>query len=129
MKRWLVYMLYGGVALVATVVVLVVPTIRAADTDVAIINFAFGPPTITIDVGDTVTWTNQDGTGHSATGVDFAAPAFDTGIIAPDTSRSVQFDKAGTFEYMCSPHPFMRGTVIVRGPTVSEQVYLPLVTR
>lgn len=119
----------GVLAFVVTVAALLVPTIRAADTAVDIVNFAFGPQTITIDVGDTVTWTNGDAIGHSATGIDFAAPAFDTGIIGPNDSQSVQFDEAGTFEYLCSPHPFMLGTVIVRGATPNEQLYLPLIVR
>jgi plastocyanin len=83
----------------------------AADTGVTISDFQFAPASITIDVGDTVTWTNDGPTPHSATADD---GSFDTGIFAAGQSRSETFDQAGTFAYFCTPHPNMRGTITVR---------------
>lgn len=82
----------------------------AASTGVTIQNFAFGPASVTVNVGDTVTWTNQDSVpeGHSATG-----DGFDTGILKEGQSGSATFDTAGTFSYVCTPHPNMKGTVVV----------------
>ena len=83
----------------------------AADTRVTISDFQFAPASVTIDVGDTVTWTNEGPTAHSATADD---RSFDTGIFDAGQSRSHTFDEAGTFAYFCTPHPNMRGTVTVR---------------
>jgi LPXTG-motif cell wall-anchored protein len=83
----------------------------AADTSVTIRDFEFAPATITIDAGDTVTWTNDGPTPHSATADD---GSFDTGIRDQGESGSHTFDQAGTFSYFCTPHPSMRGTVTVR---------------
>ncbi len=80
----------------------------AADPAVSIAGFAFHPGTITIQAGDTVTWTNNDGATHTATG-----SGFDTGNISGGSSKSLTFDTAGTFAYHCSIHSSMTGTVIV----------------
>lgn len=78
---------------------------------VTISNYAYSPSTITVKVGDTVTWTNQDSVQHSATADD---KSWDTGLLAQGKSGSVTFSKAGTFTYHCSIHPMMHGTVIVQ---------------
>lgn len=78
---------------------------------VTIQNFAFSPSTITVKVGDKVTWTNQDSVGHSATADD---NSFDTGLLAQGQSESVTFSKAGTYTYHCSVHPMMKATIIVQ---------------
>jgi LPXTG-motif cell wall-anchored protein len=88
------------------------PTARAAATgSVTISDFQFTPAQITIDQGDTVTWTNDGPTAHSATAPD---GTFDTGIMPAGQSGSHTFSQAGTFNYICTPHPDMRGTVVVR---------------
>jgi plastocyanin len=84
----------------------------AADSTVSIANFAFDPDTVTIQVGDTITWTNNDGTAHTATAGD---GSFNTGNIGPGASDSVTFDTAGSFAYHCAIHPQMTGTVVVQG--------------
>lgn len=78
---------------------------------VTIQNFAFSPATLTVKVGDKVTWTNQDSAGHSATADD---GSFDTGVLAQGKSGSITFSKVGTFTYHCSVHPMMKGTIIVQ---------------
>jgi plastocyanin len=88
-----------------------VPTVLAADKGVAIRDFAFGPRTLTVRVGDSVTWTNRDSVAHSATA---HGGAFDTGLIPGGRSRSVRFMVEGTYRYICTPHPSMTGTVMVR---------------
>jgi plastocyanin len=86
--------------------------VLAADGSVSIANFAFDPATVTVDVGDSVTWANQDGTAHTATAGD---GSFNTGNITAGGSATVTFDTAGTFAYVCSIHPQMAGTVVVQG--------------
>jgi amicyanin len=77
---------------------------------VSIDNFAFVRPSLTVPVGATVTWTNHDGEPHTVVANDgsFHAPAMDT-----NATFSFTFPTAGTFDYICSVHPFMHGTVVV----------------
>ncbi len=80
-----------------------------ATNAVSIGDFKFEPADITVAVGTTVTWTNNNTQPHTAT----SAGNFDTGAIQPGASMTVTFDKAGTFSYICSFHPFMTGSVTV----------------
>jgi amicyanin len=82
----------------------------AGANTVEIKSFAFGPGALTVKVGDTVTWTNKDITGHSATSDD---GTFDTGVLSQNESGSFTFTKAGTYGYHCTPHPNMKGTIVV----------------
>jgi plastocyanin len=107
-------------------------SVLAADQAVDIAGFAFSPQSITVSVGDTVTWTNADAQRHSATADD---ASFDTGTIARGASASETFATAGTFGYHCKVHPTMTGTVVVRaaaggttpGATVPPADAVPLV--
>jgi plastocyanin len=83
----------------------------AATTSVTISDFKYSPATVTVNVGDTVRWTNAGPTGHSATS---SSGGFDTGILSKGQGGSATFSKAGSFSYICTPHPFMKGTVVVR---------------
>ncbi len=71
---------------------------------------SFKVPTLTIKVGDTVTWTNKDGSAHTATAND---GSFDTDRLETGESGSFTFTKAGEFDYFCEIHPSMKGKVIV----------------
>ncbi|HMJ95744.1 MAG TPA: cupredoxin family copper-binding protein [Thermoleophilaceae bacterium] len=82
----------------------------AGSGSVTISDFQFSPAQITISQGDTVTWTNSGPTPHSATA---SGGNFDTGIFPAGQSRSHTFDDAGTFSYVCTPHPNMHGTIVV----------------
>jgi plastocyanin len=80
---------------------------------VTIRDFAFDPPDLSVAVGTTVTWTNEDDTTHTVTGTDsdvIASPDLDQG----DT-YSVTFGQVGTYHYICSIHTQMAGTVTVTG--------------
>ena len=106
---WLVVSLLVGVA----AIVMSAPPAQAASTvTVEITNFVFQPATVTIQVGDTVTWTNLDSAAHTATHT-AASPLFD-GVMSTGESFSYTFTQAGTFDYLCTFHPEMTGTVIVR---------------
>ncbi|HET9457530.1 MAG TPA: cupredoxin family copper-binding protein [Candidatus Limnocylindrales bacterium] len=83
----------------------------AADQAVAISGFSFSPGSVTIAVGDTVTWTNSDVQAHTATADD---GSWDTGTLANGASGTITFSTAGTFAYECSIHPEMTGTVTVQ---------------
>src|SRR5262245_45402399 len=72
---------------------------------------AYSPNPVTISVGGTITWTNNDSTTHTATAND---ASFDSGSIAPGRTFSGTFWTAGSFAYKCTLHPGMVGTITVR---------------
>ena len=75
-------------------------------------NFSFAPATLTVPVGTTVTWVNQDDIPHTVVSTDskeFKSPVLDT-----DQHFAHAFTKAGTYAYYCSVHPKMTGKVIVQ---------------
>lgn len=101
-------------------VILVVAGLAAAPAALAavgvnIAGFTFDPATVTVRVGEVVTWTNSDAVSHSATG---DGGSFDTGILsAGRTSSPMRFGAAGTYPYHCRIHSAMHGTVVVVAST------------
>jgi plastocyanin len=92
-------------------------TVQAAGSSgVTIKNFAFSPGSVSVHVGDTITWTNQDDAPHTATAKN---GSFDTGILQKGKSGSHTFTSAGTIAYICSVHPNMHGTVVVAAASSS----------
>jgi plastocyanin len=81
-----------------------------AATEVEIVEFTFDPDPIEVEVGDDVTWINEDSAPHTATADD---GSFDTGTLDKGKLASVSFKEAGTFPYFCEIHPTMHGTVEV----------------
>jgi len=75
----------------------------------SIVSFAFNPNQIVINVGDTVTWTNNDPVDHTTT----SAGNWNSGSLTFGASFSEVFDSPGTFNYFCSIHPSMTATVVV----------------
>jgi len=76
----------------------------------------FSPSTVTVSPGTEVTWTNDDATIHTVVEGSAEAPVeggFDSSIVNTGDSWEHTFDTAGTFDYYCSLHPFMKGTVTV----------------
>ena len=86
----------------------------------------YDPPEISIQVGDTITWKNDDREGHTVTsgkgsgrfgwmGDDFGTPEglFDSGRFMPGDSWSYTFENTGAFSYFCVIHPWMEGLVQV----------------
>jgi plastocyanin len=83
----------------------------AANAEVTIDNFSFGPQTVTVPVGATVTWTNHDDIPHTVVSTD---GMFKSKVRDTDEKFSYTFTKAGTYPYYCSVHPKMTGQVVVR---------------
>jgi plastocyanin len=82
-----------------------------ATNTVSIQNFAFAPGTATVKAGTTVTWTNQDQDPHTVTSMNggpLQSPPLTNG-----QSFRFTFTKPGRFDYLCTIHPFMTGTVVV----------------
>jgi len=97
-------------------------------TTVMIENFAYNPADITVPVGTTVTWTNEDNVGHTVTEGNPNSPkpanlrVFDSSgealtgkvaLIGPGQSWNYTFTTPGTYEYYCIVHPYMIGQVTV----------------
>ena len=77
---------------------------------VDISNFAFNPSELTIKIGDTITWINQDSVQHTIT----FDSGLDSGILSKGQNYPHTFDKAGAYTYHCKIHPSMKGKVIVK---------------
>ncbi len=87
---------------------------RAATMDVSIKNNAFNPSTLTVNVGDTVHWSNDDSTTHTVTSGTSPTPdGMFNSTLAPGATFDFTFTTAGTFNYFCMIHPFMMGTITV----------------
>ena len=85
----------------------------ASTAEVKVDNFSFGPASLTVAIGTTVTWTNRDDIPHTVVSTD-DAKAFKSKVLDTDQSFSFTFSKAGTYPYFCSIHPKMTGKVIVQ---------------
>ncbi len=73
-------------------------------------DFAFAPPTLTIPVGTTVTFVNDDDVAHTVTATD---KSFDSGNMDKGAKWTHTFNTAGTFAYFCTYHPFMKAKIVV----------------
>ena len=90
----------------------------ATNTVVSIDNFSFGPQTLTVKAGTTVTWTNRDDIPHGIASSNNAFPkgkAMDT-----DDSYTFTFTTPGTYQYFCYLHPHMVGSIVVEATTGSN---------
>jgi plastocyanin len=79
-------------------------------TQVTVATFAFDPQSVTVAAGTGVTWTNNDSAAHTVT---FTGGP-DLGQFGTGDSVSRSFDSAGEFDYVCTIHPGMAGTVVVQ---------------
>lgn len=80
--------------------------------NIVISGFAFNPSSLTINKGDIVVWTNQDSVAHTVTsdsGSELSSSQISTG-----TTYSHTFNTAGTYNYHCSIHTSMKGTITVQ---------------
>jgi amicyanin len=85
-------------------------TAPVAGNAVNIDNFAFAPASLTVKAGSTVTWTNHDEEPHTVAAND---GSFHSPGLGAQGTYSYTFPAPGTFDYICSIHPFMHGTVVV----------------
>lgn len=84
----------------------------AATHSVDIANFAFSPASLTINAGDSVTWTNKDSTAHTVTSD--SGSELNSGTLRPGDTYSQTFNTKGEFDYHCSIHTSMKAKVIVQ---------------
>jgi len=84
---------------------------QATTAEVKIDNFSFGPATLTVAPGTTVTWVNHDDIPHTVVSTD---SVFKSKVLDTDEKFSFTFTKAGNYPYFCSIHPKMTATVVVK---------------
>ena len=81
----------------------------AAGTTIDMVDLAFKPSVLSLERGETVTFHNRGKVTHNAKGRDFFSR-----VVEPGGSYRHTFERAGTFEYVCTFHPGMEGTLTVR---------------
>ncbi len=80
-------------------------------------NSCFSPSEVTVEIGQEIIWTNNDFAAHTVTSGtvdDGPDGTFDSGLILAGESFSHTFDNVGEYNYFCSIHPWMTGTVIIQ---------------
>jgi plastocyanin len=87
--------------------------VLAAEQTVSIKEFMFSPVSITVAPGTTVRWKNLDGEPHTIRSVE---ATFRSNALDQNDSFTFKFDKPGTYRYVCSIHPQMVGTIVVKSP-------------
>jgi plastocyanin len=121
----------GRLSMVAAAVLALVfvgsaSTAATATATVQITRTGFVPRSVTINVGDSVTWRNTDTINHQvvANGGQFASP-----ILGPGKTYTHQFTRGGTFRYHDALHTKLTGTVVVRGapPSLTFAASAPIV--
>jgi amicyanin len=90
----------------------------AADTAVKIDNFTFDPPRLIVKAGTTVTWHNDDDIPHTVVA---SEKAFRSKTLDTEDKYAFTFTTPGTYEYFCSLHPHMTGTIVVEAATGATQ--------
>ena len=78
---------------------------------VAIDAVTFSPQDLEVEVGDTITWTNQDPFPHTVTAT---GRGFDSALILPGRSWKLVVQTPGAFSYFCTLHQTMKGTIVVK---------------
>jgi plastocyanin len=76
---------------------------------IAIMNFAFNPPALSIDAGTTVTWVNEESATHT-----IKSATFNSGKLSKGDTFQFKFNEKGTYNYSCGIHPSMKGTITVK---------------
>jgi amicyanin len=99
--------------LIAIAVLAVVPATAApTPVTVKIANFTFAAPEVTVPLGATVTWVNEDDIPHTVVSDD--KTTFRSKVLDSGDRFSFTFAKAGTYGYFCSVHPHMTGRIVVK---------------
>jgi len=111
-KGFLIWVLAGFTGVLGSAPGMMAGTAQAAEVQIIISDFAFSPETLTIKVGDTVEFVNEDGIPHS--GAREGKDGFDTQVLNQGQSKKITFSKPGEYTYNCSIHPSMSGKIIVK---------------
>ena len=111
--------------LVLSIVGVAAPSITSAAADAATVTIRDGgdaptwgytPTSTTVEVGQSVTWTNSGAFAHDAASTD---GSWKTPLLNTGESATVTFATPGTFTYICTPHPWMQATIVVKPASVA----------
>ena len=105
-----------GFAATAITLFLAAP-VWAAEQEVKIDNFTFAPQRLTVKAGTTVTWINDDDIPHA---IASTGKAFRSKVLDTEDKFSFTFATPGSYEYFCSLHPHMTGTIVVEATSGSS---------
>jgi plastocyanin len=88
----------------------------AKSAGIDIVNFSFNPKVLTVARGTSVTWNNKDEEPHNIVDVPAGGQprAFRSQAVDGGEKFSFLFNEAGTYKYICSIHPHMEGTIVVK---------------
>ena len=106
-----------ALAVFAAATALPAASAHVAETEVKIDNFAFAPQRVVVKAGTTVIWINDDDIPHT---VASSAKLFKSYALDTKDKFSFTFTTAGAYEYFCSLHPHMTGTIVVEAATGSR---------
>jgi len=102
------------VALLAGAITFSAVPARAAEITVKIDSFSFMPQRVSVKAGTTVTWDNEDDIPHN---IASTTKLFRSKVLDTNDHFSFTFTTPGTYEYFCSLHPHMTGTIVVEAMT------------
>ena len=105
------------VAVFAAATALPAAAVHAAGTEVKIDNFAFAPQRVVVKADTTVTWINDDDIPHT---IASSTKLFKSNALDTEDKFSFTFTTPGAYEYFCSLHPHMTGTIVVEAATASR---------
>ena len=106
-----------AVAVFATTMALPTASAYAAETEVKIDQFAFAPHRVVVKAGTTVTWINDEDIPHT---VASSTKLFKSNALDTKDKFSFTFTTPGAYEYFCSLHPHMTGTIVVEAASGSR---------
>ncbi|HVM30863.1 MAG TPA: plastocyanin/azurin family copper-binding protein [Candidatus Limnocylindrales bacterium] len=88
----------------------------AREESVAVVQFSYQPSDLTVQLGTTVVWTNEDASRHTVTSGPSDEPdgRFDSGPLEQGESFEHTFTEVGVYEYYCDLHPRMTARIVVQ---------------
>jgi plastocyanin len=98
--------------------------VPSGPNEVVIFNYTYKPLTLTVPVGTTVVWVNKDLAPHTVTHRAYGRDNFDSGNLLNAQKFTKTFRRPGTFDYICSLHQGMQGTLVVKD-TVTAKDSIP----
>ncbi len=90
------------------------PTLATCPDTIVIEDFLYSPDACQVAVGTTLTFVNRDLQPHTATSLEGAAAAFDTGTLEQGETEQITFTQPGDYPYYCTVHPDMRASITVK---------------
>ena len=106
-----------AVAVFAAATALPAASAHAAGSEVKIDNFTFAPQRVVVKAGTTVIWINDDDIPHT---IASSTKLFKSNALDTEDKYSFTFTTPGAYEYFCSLHPHMTGTIVVEAASGSR---------